>query len=89
MEEAGSNDNTKQNTVQVKDVGAEIFQSMDFFCQDCKKGVNDFVSEMKHVENYPDFEKLAHVTQHGLQGFIFKNIEGGKIQNYRSCGSFV
>jgi len=28
------------------------------------------------VENYPDFEKLAHVIQHGLQGLIVKNIEG-------------
>jgi len=28
------------------------------------------------VENYHDFEKLAHVIQHGLQGFIVKNIEG-------------
>jgi len=28
------------------------------------------------VENYPDFEKLAHVIQHGLLGFIVKNIEG-------------
>jgi len=27
--------------------------------------------------NYPDFEKLAHVIQHGLQGFTAKNIEGG------------
>ena len=28
------------------------------------------------MENYPDFEKLAHVVQHGLQEFIVKNIEG-------------
>ena len=27
------------------------------------------------MENYPDFEKLAHIIQHGLQGFIVKNIE--------------
>jgi len=33
-------------------------------------GFRDFVSEIKRVENYPDFEKLAHVIQHGLQGFI-------------------
>ena len=26
-----------------------------------KMGVTDFVSEIKPVENYPDFEKLAHV----------------------------
>jgi len=47
-------------------------------CQKCKNklGVTDFVSEVKHVENYPDFEKLAYVIQHGLQGFIVKNIEG-------------
>jgi len=39
-------------------------------------GVTDFASEIKSVENHPDFEKLAHVIQHGLQGFIVKNIEG-------------
>ena len=27
------------------------------------------------MENYPDFESLAHVIQHGLQGFLVKNIE--------------
>ena len=41
-----------------------------------KLGVTDFVSEIKHVENYSDFEKLAHVLQHGLHGFIVKHIEG-------------
>ena len=35
-----------------------------------KNGVTDFISEIKHVENYADFEKLAHVNQHGLQEFI-------------------
>ena len=29
------------------------------------------MSKMR-VENYPDFENLAHVIQHGLQGFIVK-----------------
>ena len=28
------------------------------------------------MENYPDFETLVHVIQHGLQGFIVKNIKG-------------
>ena len=37
-----------------------------------KLGVTDFVSEIKRVENYPDFEKLAHVIPHGLQGFRVK-----------------
>ena len=41
-----------------------------------KFGVTDFVSEIKRVENYPDFEKLVFVIQHDLQGFIVKNIEG-------------
>jgi len=41
-----------------------------------KLEVADFVSETKRVENYPDFEKLAHVIQHGRQGFAVKNIEG-------------
>ena len=38
-------------------------------------GVTDFVSEIKRVEYYPDFEKFAHVIQHGLQGFIVKMLK--------------
>ena len=34
-----------------------------------------FVSEIKHVGNYPDFESLVHIFQNGLQGFMVKNIE--------------
>ena len=41
-----------------------------------KLGVTVFVSDIKRVENYPGFDKLAHVIQHGLQWFIVKNIEG-------------
>ena len=33
-----------------------------------KVGVTDFVSEIKSVENYPDFEKLAHIISQGFQG---------------------
>jgi len=52
---------------------------MSYLCQKCKKKleVTDLLSEIKRVENYSaDFEKLVHVIQHGLQGFIVKNIEG-------------
>ena len=38
--------------------------------------VTVFVSEIKRVENYRDFEKLSHIIEHGLQGFKVKNIEG-------------
>ena len=38
-------------------------------------GVPVSVSDIKRVENYPDFDKLAHVIQHVLW-FIVKNIEG-------------
>ena len=31
-------------------------------------GATDFVSEIKRVENYSDFEKFAHVIQRGPQG---------------------
>ena len=41
-----------------------------------KLGVTVFVSEIKRVVNYNDFEKLSHIIEHGLQGFIVKNIEG-------------
>ena len=32
--------------------------------------------QAKREMYYPEFEKLAHVIQQGLQGFIVKNIEG-------------
>ena len=42
-----------------------------------KLGDTDFVSKIKRVKNYLDFEKLAHVIRHGRLGFIGKdNIEG-------------
>ena len=41
-----------------------------------KLGVTVFVSAIKRVVNYTDFEKLSHIIEHGLQGFIVKNIEG-------------
>ena len=41
-----------------------------------KLGVTVFVLEINRVVNYIDFEKLSHIIEHGLQGFIVKNIEG-------------
>ena len=39
-------------------------------------GVNDFVLEIKRVwKTTLILKKLAHVIQHGLQGFIVKNFE--------------
>ena len=66
----------------------KTFQSIDFFFFEFllqsdnellvselqkKLAVADLISEIKSVENFPDFEKLTHVIQHGLQGFIAKN----------------
>ena len=51
---------------------------MSYLFQKCQKklGLTVFVSEIKHVVNYTDFEILSHIIKHGLQGFIVKNIEG-------------
>ena len=51
---------------------------MSYLRQKFKKklGVTSFVSAIKRVEKYPDFEKLAHVIQHGLRGLIVTNTEG-------------
>lgn len=47
-------------------------------------GVTDFVPEIKRVEKYTDFKKLAHVTQYVLQDLV-KNIEDVSAEaNYRS-----
>ena len=43
---------------------------MSNLCQKCKKHWGH------RLRNYPNFENLAHVIQHGLQGFILKNIDG-------------
>ena len=37
-----------------------------------KLEVTNFVLEIKHVENYPHFEKLAQVIEHGPRWFIVK-----------------
>jgi len=52
---------------------------MSYLCKKCKKkkmGVTVFVSDRERVENYPYFDKLAHIIQYGLQRFVVKNIEG-------------
>ena len=48
---------------------------MSYLCQKCKKklGVTVFVSEIKRVVNYTDLEKLSHIIEHGLRGFIVNN----------------
>ena len=49
---------------------------MGYLWQKCKKnGVTSFVWEIKCLETYPDFEKLVHVIQNGLQEFIVRNID--------------
>jgi len=45
-----------------------------------KMGITIFVSDIKRVKNYPDFDKLAHVIQHGQEWCIVKNIEGEKTE---------
>ena len=51
-------------------------QKMSYLCQKCKKNWGSPSSDIKRVVNYTDFEKLSHIIEHGLQGFIVKNIEG-------------
>ena len=41
-----------------------------------KLRVTVFVSAIKRVVNYADFEKLSHIIEYGLKRFIVKNIEG-------------
>lgn len=73
----------KETTFRFKDFRAKIFWSIDvvkiftasddelLVSENAKKfGVTNFVSEIKRVQNYPDFQKLTHVIQHGLQRFI-------------------
>ena len=77
----------------IKDVRAKIFHSIGFFkfllqsdnellVPEMQKtfGVKVFVSDLKRVENYPDFDKLAEVIEHGLEGFIVKNFEGESME---------
>ena len=63
----------------LKVVRAKNFYNADFFIlwlqsddelptseMDKNWGVTDFVSEIKRVKNYPNFDKSALVTRHGL-----------------------
>ena len=43
-------------------------------------GVTVLVSEIKRVVNCTDFEKLLHIIEHGVQGFIVQNIEGESME---------
>ena len=47
-----------------------------------KLGVTFSILDIRRVGNFPDFDKLAHVIQHGhgLQGFIVKNIGDGSTE---------
>ena len=54
-----------------------------------KVRVTVFVSEINLVGNYPDLEKLAHVIQHGLQGFIVKNIGAERAETNSLSHFFV
>lgn len=63
-----------------KGVRAKNFPLIDYLQSDTelpvsemekKMGLTDFVSVIKRVETYPDFEnEMAHAIQHVLQGFI-------------------
>ena len=67
-------------------VAPKLFQAIDVLLQTDdellvsemhKNGGHRLRFRDKAVESYPGFEKkLAHEIQHGLQGFIVKNIEG-------------
>ena len=50
-----------------------------------KLGVTVFVSEIKRVVNYTDFEKLSHIIEHVVQGFTVKNIEGESGNGDKRC----
>jgi len=50
---------------------------MSYLCQKGKKiGDHRLCFRYKGCGKLPDCDKLAHVIQHGLEGFTFKNIEG-------------
>ena len=69
----------KLKTVKLKDVRAKSFYNTGFFILwlqsdnelpmselEQNGGVTDFVFEIKRVKNYPNFDKSALVTRHGL-----------------------
>ena len=47
-----------------------------------KLGITDFVSEIKRVENYPDFEKS--VFHNDVPGFIVKNIDSQSTEAWQT-----
>ena len=52
---------------------------MSYLCRKCKKiwGLClRFRDKACGQVNYADFEKLSYIIEHGLEGFIVKNIKG-------------
>ena len=49
-----------------------------------KLGVTDFVSEIKRVENYPDFKKLAHVINSGRCP-VMGGVQLWEVSSYVRC----
>ena len=52
---------------------------MSYLCQKCQKNwgsLSSFQTLSVWKTSLFNFEKLAHIIQHGLQRFIVKNIEG-------------
>ena len=88
---------------ELEDVRAKIFLLIDFFkiftavrqwvtCarNDQKLGVTNFVSEIKRVENYPDFEKLPHLSMvyKSLMSKISKECQRGQMILVIFCRSW-
>ena len=42
-----------------------------------KRCVTTPITAAEETKNYPDFEKLAHIIQYGLQGFVVKKYRRG------------
>ena len=79
-----------------KDVRAEIFYNTDFFfilllqsdnelpMSEMQKnwGITNFVFEIKRVENYPNFDKSALITRHGLNRCQLKNNKNDSLKTH-------
>ena len=62
---------------------------MSYFCQKCKKigggGVTDFVSEIRYLKGYSNFEKSVLLTGYGSNVCMSKNIAKESLEQNFLC----
>ena len=59
---------------------------MSYFCQICKKrGVTDFVSEIRYLKDHPNFEKSVFLARYGSNVCMSINVTNESLEQSFVC----